>query len=421
MMYNKLSLWLREHNFFLKTGTGERVTHLCLDGGQLNIPQDYHNEFLDMYKECFSNEEEKYYICEVPTEVSRMYVDMDFISETKIKLNEIVRMVKRIQETVSEYYEPKTIIICTTKSIRIEKNNKKMVKTGIHLIWPELYVKNLTALKLSKLFVKSMTSKFGEREAYNPWNDVIDSNVYNQKLPSLRMIGSRKVKREGGDIVDVGRAYIPTDVIDERGNHVSITKKDLPNYIGKSFIRVYEGETQWLKDIENIAQVNSVNTMDKKIKLANADELCSVVEDFITSRGIEPWEDITVRSVIKETSFYIIKVSDSMYCMNKQAEHASCGIYFIVHKDGMKQKCFCKCDTTENRLHGICSEYASEPFKLTKELKDKLFKDTKSKKNVYSGYNPDNSFPSFGLIKSSPDKFESMLANTINYLTKLSE
>jgi hypothetical protein len=418
MLHNQLSVWLRNNGMFVLKGEKKDITHLCLDGGRLNIPQDRHDEFMKLYLQCFTDRNEKYYICEVPTEVSRMYVDVDLLEGSKISTSQIALFVACIYGCVEEYFGEYDIIVCKTKSTKMKKNDTIMVKTGVHLIWPDLYVKNNTALKLSKLFVTTLLAKFGERNEHNPWSDAIDSNVYNQKLPSLRMVGSRKIKRDkDGKFVDVDRVYLPDFVI-KKNETIGVTKSTIEDTINKTFLRIFENETSWTKDLPDVA-VASIETVKRKYNLECADELSGEIEEFINGCGVDSWEDATVRAVIKEKEFYTVKVEDTMYCLNKQDEHNRCGIYFVIFESGMKQKCFCSCDTTEGRVSGKCCNYSSKYFELGEELKNKLFPKNKVKLERESyEYNPGNSFPSFALLDKNPKKFGNMLKNTVRFYNK---
>lgn len=82
----------------------------------------------------------------------------------------------------------------------------------------------------------------------------------------------------------------------------------------------------------------------------------------------------------EEDRYYLINV-DSHYCMNIQREHNSNGIYFTINEQGLFQKCFCRCDTTEGRLFGKCENFSSQCFPLPDDLAPLLFslKDDKIK------------------------------------------
>jgi hypothetical protein len=417
MLFNKLNKWLRQHNFFLfKNETGRPTTHLCLDGGRLSIPEERHAEFMDVYMNCFTDDDEKYYICEVPTSVSRMYVDMDIVDSNEMTDQNVIDMVDTIQESVLPFFGEKDIIICRSENTVLDKNGVTYNKCGVHLIWPDLYVTNTTADKLSKIFVKALEDTFGKRPDHNPWNDVIDSNVYNKKLPSLRMVGSGKLKRDNNNNVhNIGRAYLPSVVVRYGNDNIVVDKANMDKYIKLSFIRVFEAETDALCDIPDIKPFSIIKSIKKNYTMERVDELCTVVEEFIVGCGIPQWEDVNVRSVVKEKTFYTVKVSDTMYCLNKQAEHGRCGIYFVLFQSGMRQKCFCRCDTTEGRVDGRCAEYSSKYFKYNSKIVNKLFPKSKENKGDSSQYNPGNSFPPFHLLDSNPVRFSTMLENTVRY------
>jgi hypothetical protein len=70
--------------------------------------------------------------------------------------------------------------------------------------------------------------------------------------------------------------------------------------------------------------------------------------------------------------------------MNVNREHSSSGIYFNITPSGITQKCMCKKKTTTGRLNGICSEYHSKEFPLTKVLIKLLFNQVKNEKNSFN-------------------------------------
>jgi hypothetical protein len=47
-------------------------------------------------------------------------------------------------------------------------------------------------------------------------------------------------------------------------------------------------------------------------------------------------------------------------------------VYFVVSTDGVRQKCFCRCETTDERKYGMCKDYESELFDLSKEAIETL-------------------------------------------------
>jgi len=96
--------------------------------------------------------------------------------------------------------------------------------------------------------------------------------------------------------------------------------------------------------------------------------------------------DITQRTAKDRRHPYYIVRTDSMFCMNKGAEHNHCGVYFLITTKGLCQKCWCRCPTTEGRKSGkpCCkwrSAYKQMPFSVRKALYPKLH-------NQYSEVSP---------------------------------
>jgi hypothetical protein len=71
--------------------------------------------------------------------------------------------------------------------------------------------------------------------------------------------------------------------------------------------------------------------------------------------------------------YYIINTS-SRYCQNLQREHNSNGIYFVLNRTGLYQKCFCRCNTTEGRVSGKrCVDYHSPGVRVPNKILTLLF------------------------------------------------
>ncbi len=64
-----------------------------------------------------------------------------------------------------------------------------------------------------------------------------------------------------------------------------------------------------------------------------------------------------------------ILCSQSKYCSNIGRNHNSEHIYFKLNRDGICQKCFCKCDTMDGRKYGFCKDYSSTVIPCTPHLR----------------------------------------------------
>jgi hypothetical protein len=423
MKENSLSSWLQQNSCFLYKDDKRKYTHLCLDGGRLCVPQNLHEEFIRVYSEGIDNKE-RYYVCEVPTEVCRMYCDLDIIEEEVFPLEKIQEIVKVISSIVKFYYDKEfNIIVCTTTPKNVTRDKTKMIKTGVHLIWENLFVSRKNALNLSKQFILALIGKFGERPDYNKWDDVVDEHVYSENSASLRMVGSgkatkkKKTNKETNEtelvLVDEKRVYMPVWCYGE-----SCSFLDNRDKIKKCTIRVFESETEWIDSIPQfIPQVKSKKSKEGDTVFSE-DPIFQKVEKFI--RSIIPEWDRPMRFLKKQGKFYSVKLDGAMFCLNKNGEHNSCGIFFQILEDGLVQRCFCRCKTTEGRSHGLCSEFKSKYFNLPFELKTLLFPKKKKRKNIkkdsYGLSGAPSVFGSYTSLKQSKQSYLKMSMNSILFI-----
>lgn len=424
MRDGKLTKWLFENRCFISKDDKRSFTHLCLDGGKLCISQSLHDEFIKMYIQGLK--EEKYYICEVPTSICRMYCDLDFIDKDIYDLDKIKEIVKVIHDTVKYYYDKSfNITVCMTTSKNVTREKKQMVKTGVHLIWENLYVSKKNALNLSKQFVKDLKEKFGERPEYNKWDDVIDDCVYSEKSASLRMVGSSKISKKRRTDKETGKTEMV--LVDEKRIYkpVWVYSEDKENTFSdnleKCIIRVYEAETEWVDDIpEYIPPEKSKKGVYNGVSVANADPIFYKVEKFIRKQTLPEW-DRPLRMLKNQGKFYIAKIDSGMYCLNIKRDHNSCGIYFQIFEEGLVQRCFCRCKTKEGRQFGFCSNFKSRYFMLPYELKALMFPCKKKKrivkKDILSSYSGTTSlFGSYSSLKKNRNSYLKMSMNTIKHL-----
>ena len=382
MKENLLSKWLYQNRCFLSKDDLRPFTHLCLDGGRLCIDSEKMCDFLKKFADGKSKDE-KYYICEAPTPVVRMYCDFDFIEDREITLDEVKEFVKILHNTVEFYYKDVyPITVCMSPSKKVTKNKRKKIKTGVHLIWDELFVNQNQAFCLSKVFIDDLKKKYQDFE----WDEIVDGQVY---INGLRMVGSGKVTNkkkkniEGKyDIIkiDEGRIYKPVWVYPEEN---VFDFNDWKMVLFKTIIRTFNNEKE-LAPIEKLPvfelKVKS-NTKNKTKKENNInDNVFDRVEKFIRHQTLPQW-DSPLRQLKKQGKFYIAQI-DSNYCLNIERDHNSVGIYFQITETGMYQRCFCRCETLEGRINGLCSKFKSKVFILPLEVKKMLFGNSK-KRNSY--------------------------------------
>ena len=230
-----LKQWFFENHCYIKKGDSRPYTHLLLDGGKLHVSPALTPLFYDKYARDLKNKQ-KLYICETKTEVFKLFCDLDFFEDNPLDIETIKKYTRAIQEAVksmysTENFESAKLIVCTTDSKEVDVNGAMYIKTGVHLLWSGgIQVDKEGAMTLRKAMIQLLEKRFGPREVYNPWSDVVDETVFKEN--GLRMVGSRKMSKckvckgkvtatsnctnekcERGK-VDEGRVYWPVFVLD---------------------------------------------------------------------------------------------------------------------------------------------------------------------------------------------------------------
>jgi hypothetical protein len=398
-----LKKWVISNKYFIKTSEPKEkkseATHFLLDGGIWRIPLEEYQNFLKLLAADLSAGE-KHYISENKTNIFKFICDLDFYEDSIISVNQIKHIVSIVKEIVDTYFIDQKIIICGADSKKVVVNEIERIKSGFHLVFPKLWVTVETAKKLRILIIEKLIETFKERENYNKWEDVVDLSVYEDN--GLRMVGCRKIgicklcknkketkltceKCEGAGKIDENRIYKPVCVLPDNQEYFDTIKNDYYVMLLETSIYNYAHfeETRTVKEL-NI-ELPSVSKKSKKNsgKSVQTKDSDSKIENFIRKNfSKEHYSKCCVKKVSKNDKCYYVEIDDN-YCMNVDRNHTSSNIYFQIQPTGISQRCFCKKETTDGRLHGPCKEYASKEIPLSKTLKKQLFPDeiTVSKKN----------------------------------------
>ena len=287
-------------------------------------------------------------------------------------------------------------------------------KTGVHLIWPQLFVTTDMCLDMRETVLADLISTFGQRSSpFNAWRDVVDAAVYNKS--GLRMLGSRKTdkchackkgKVDGEDCVkcgrmgrvDVGRPYAPLFVTNGLGRRdVSREKEYEANYLRllldckiRSDLR--EPTAGWV--VPDGAPTFATSE-DKKGSSAAAGghkktptRHTRVQVDSPEAEALQTWfrtcpqpafRELIVTSVLKTSkasNSYIVNVTghNCTFCQNVGRCHRSNRIFFVAGVDGIKQRCHDSAEAADADMkYGLCRDYASAPMPLTSRLAEILF------------------------------------------------
>jgi len=427
MKDSNLSRWLYQNRCFLGSDNQKNITHLCLDGGRLNIPDNLMEDFFKQYAKGII-EGEKYYLCECITPVIKFYCDLDFILDKELDIPDIKNFVLSLNKTIVHHFKENfSSIVCVAPSKNVQKDKQKKIKTGVHIIWSGLHLDIDKAYSLSRVMVDNMKTLYPDYD----WENIIDEQVYNN---GLRMIGSRKVSNKRRAIkntkeyeiikIDEGRTYEPKFCINEYGDILETNRElntrkneDIAGLLTGCSIRSWSGE----KSLEPVEPLPLLSLKKKKtssrVDTDIEKKILDRVESFIRYQTIIQWNS-PLRQLKKQGNFYIAKI-DSMYCLNIQREHNSCGIYFQITDQGLFQRCFCRCETLEGRNNGYCSKFKSTVFPLPLEVRKMLFPNSrKPRKTQTKSIQTTDSFGSNMLLKSK-ETLKDYLRMSMNTITAI--
>jgi len=108
-------------------------------------------------------------------------------------------------------------------------------------------------------------------------------------------------------------------------------------------------------------------------------ESFQMVQEYIQSKGFPSvWRKLNVHDIFTnpKKTHYIVNVrgDGQHFCLNnRKGSHRSNSIYFFIEQGAMYQRCYCSCQTIENRKNGQCDSFSSEPIPLPMKLDRILF------------------------------------------------
>ena len=409
-MTNILTKWLKITNQFTQSNEDEKPSHLLLNGYKLYVKKDNVELFNKKYSESICNGD-KHYIVECRKEIFKLFFDLDFLL-TKEKYDEISsnesnifdEFVIIINNVIYEFYEKYFECIITTADIKkvkkIIKNEEnpenidsiELIKKGFHIHFPDIDVNKNLALEIRKTCIQKLN--IYKKEFENSINDIVDEHVYLNS--GLRMTGSCKGHyiSQSKEFVDEGRPYNLLYTLKENKIDENMNKYYNENYyelISKTSIYSYK---DFITNIKNNPNLNCENCEEEEeeVNSFSGGSWKRLSKDDVRHIEILRFfniyvKDYTIKDIKRifyseNESIYIL-CSQSKYCTNIGRNHNSEHIYFKLSKEGICQKCFCKCDTLDGRKHGFCKDYSSTTIPCTPQLRRMLnFKELKVDKTV---------------------------------------
>lgn len=389
-----LEKWLETNNYFTRTKETPIPSHLLYNGykgGKLYIPRDKEYEFLCQYAIEMSKET-KLYVVETRPKTFKFMIDVDISDDHYWSVGEISKLVCIIQKTLFVFFETSQMTICCTSPPKTKNDG---THTGIHLIWPTLFVVSDTALCIRRGIIQKL--KESDIKIKKEWDDIIDETIYTRN--GYRMVGSDKMN--GRDKIPENRPLSLLFVMDSEGelniNYYNRLKKDTKALVLETSIRyvidtyLHQGMNinkfpEWLE--EDPLQKKAASRGQGQGTIVSSKEHL-VIEQFIR-KNLPKQYNKCVKAVTRYPDKNLLIKTNSRFCMNTGREHNSCGIYFFATPEGMAQCCLCSCNKLDGRMNGLCMDYTSQWYKfdentrtiLFPELDKNLFEEEQKKKEI---------------------------------------
>lgn len=404
---SNLTKWLKITNQFSTSNEDEKPSHLLLNGYKLYVNNENIDLFNKKYAESLENKE-KHYIVECKKEIFKLFFDLDFLltqdkyDKIEENLNEneniFIKMIKIINDVVFDFYEKSYTCIVTTADIKkvkkIIKNEENpqnidstyLIKKGFHLHFADILVNKNIALEIRKNCLKRLSDFNTEFE--NSINDIVDEHVFLSS--GLRMTGSHKGHfiAHSKEFEDEGRPYnlyitLQNNEIDT--DYKKLLQDNMYDLINKTSIITSETNPMNIKNNPNLECDSDEENCNTQGNMENTGSWKRLHKDDIRYIEIMRFfniyvKDYNIRDIKRifyseNESIYIL-CSQSKYCTNIGRNHKSEHIYFKLDYQGICQKCFCRCDTLENRKFSYCKDYKSDYIGCTPALRKILnFKD----------------------------------------------
>ena len=290
-------------------------THVLMNGGILNVPDDETNDFYKSYVESVQSGT-KLYVVEQKTDRFKFFVDIDYKAPEKLGDDDLLQFCTIIHESIG------TSSRCVIARARPRPVSDALIKSGVHVHWPDLVVTRTQALNLRTKIIMSLTKDFSF-----DWDKVIDASVYGGS--GLRMLWSHKKP--------TGDPYTPWRQL----NSTRVFSKEPSVEILNLFSVRTSGDAQECETFENVGPL----------------------QGFI-QKYLEGQDATHVKKVQRHEHDGWFAQTDSTYCENIQRKHKSNHIWFTIRTGRISQRCFDdECREFRGREHIL-------PPSIVEQLKD---------------------------------------------------
>jgi hypothetical protein len=270
------------------------ATHVLMSGGILFVPTEETQEF---YQSCVDaiKSGTKLYVVEQKTERFKFFIDLDYKAQEKLKDEDLIQFCSIIRDAISDGVG--TASRCLIARARPRPVGEGLIKSGVHIHWPDLVVSRTQALHFRTKIILKLSEYFSF-----DWDRVIDASVYGGS--GLRMLWSHKKP--------TGDPYIPWRDLD-----------------GDAFSKEPNVETLALFAVRTDEDPRQEEVLE------NNGPLEEFVRKYLEGQG-----RAHIKKVQRHDHDGWFAQSDSKYCERIHKEHKSNHSWFSVRSGRVSQRCF---------------------------------------------------------------------------------
>jgi hypothetical protein len=360
-----------------------------MDGGVLSIPFDKLDEFYRVCVKCIENGE-KIFVVEQKTEVYNFFLDIDYKDTEPLDIDTIKGICLDICTKVKGLGITSRCVV----SVAEPKPKDGMIKTGVHINWPDIPVDQNGALTLMYHIVGALNTLRPDRD----WRTYIDQSVYGDpetgsKGSGFRMPWSHKkgkhtecngagcmVCNHTGKLTE--SEYLP---IYRYVNDTLEPMDQTPTVEGLLMATIRtQSEPMCIPVAKTIQRVKRVKkegaftAAQTKNEVTDV-ELKALLETFVR-KYLPGQKNARLQKIFKHKNTYLVGTT-SKYCENLGRNHNSNHVWFMIRDDHtIRQKCFCRCETMEGRSFGFCKDFSGKSQVLTQKIISILYPEKKKTK-----------------------------------------